>query len=60
MSKKRMYNLTYKVRKQYPALRKKRSERIFQAGRELATEAINNSSVSKLIKEYDFAIQIIL
>lgn len=55
-----MYNLTYKVRKQYPGLRKKRSERIFQAGHKLATEAINNQSVAKLIKEYDFAIQIII
>jgi hypothetical protein len=53
-----MYNLTYEVRKQYPDLTKKRSERVFQANRELATQMIDNHRVKALIDEFDFAIQI--
>ncbi len=60
MSRKRMYNLTYKVRKRYPQLSKKRSERVFEAGLDLASEIRDNRSVKTLMEEYDFAIQIII
>ena len=60
VKKKRMYNLTYRVRKQLPDLRKKRTERIFLAQQELALKAIGNRSVKCLINEFGFGIQITL
>lgn len=58
--KTRMYNLTYRVRKKYPDLKKNRSERILIANRDLAIEVLADRLVNNLIKEYGFAIQIII
>ena len=53
-----MYNTTYKVKKLLPGLQKKRAERIFYTGPDLARQAMQNKLVILLIREYGFTIQL--
>lgn len=51
------YNLTYRLRKKFPMLQKKRSERFFYCNHLISEEVASDSNYLKLQKTYGFTIQ---
>ncbi len=56
MKRRKMYDLTYRLKKKYP-VQKKRQERVFEADRELAMELQKDKMFSVLCDNFDFTIQ---